>query len=83
MVGSDSVDPGSIAGAGAQLGAAEDLGAVMGGITGSRTIVGEGSGAAAAEKGKKPKVRGNKRQKTEQIISTCTTGLQKRSGQRQ
>ena len=49
-----------IAGAGAQLDAADNTGAVLGGITGSRTIVGEGSGAAAAEEGKKPKVRGKR-----------------------
>ena len=52
---------GGIVGAGSQLGAAEDVGTVPGDITGSRTIVGEGSGAAAAEEGKKPKVRGKKR----------------------
>ena len=50
-----------IAGAGAQLDAADNTGAVLGGITGSRTIVGEGSGAAPAEEGKKPKVRGKKK----------------------
>ena len=50
-----------IAGAGAQLGAADNTEVIVGGITGSRIVVGEGSGAAAAEEGKKPKVRGKKR----------------------
>ena len=60
--GNGSMVSGGIVGAEVQLGTADDVGTVSRGITtGSRAIVGEGSGAAAAEKGKKPKVRGSRR----------------------
>jgi hypothetical protein len=49
------MDSGGIAGAGAKLGAAENMGAVLGGITGSRTLVGE------AEEGKNRKFEGKRK----------------------
>ena len=58
------------AGAGAQLDAAGNTGEVLGGISGSRSIVGEGSGAATAEEGKKPKVRGKKKGGKQSKLST-------------
>ena len=58
------------AGAGAQLDVADNTGEVLGGISGSHSIVGDGSGAATAEERKKPKVRGKKKVGKQSKLST-------------